>query len=283
MDDLLWGDTANAHQGGETLIIEEREQIERRFTPKDGTTDRVNMGEDQIDRLLGEIVEGRSFGNDVAEKGVVLLDVRLLGRTHGVAEEQRDFTIAVVIVFKGKNISELSTVVAQKDIKQRRDGDTFDTKLILEGRKPGGAFSRRLIVHEQADHKVAGGKVNRHNHLAADAANHSIEFNVALKMIISNESDEIIVGAAGLDTGRDIIDLAALPGLKLDCSGKVENRRGIIPLLKMAVDRALGAGDCRGIGHDVINVLPLFQAFGNNAVGLIKFLLVQRYTFPSFG
>ena len=51
----------------------------------------------------------------------------------------------------------------------------------------------------------------------------------------------------------------------------------------MTVDRALGAGDCRGIGHDVINVLPLFQAFGNNAVGLIKLLFVQGYTFPSFG
>ena len=51
----------------------------------------------------------------------------------------------------------------------------------------------------------------------------------------------------------------------------------------MAVDRTLGAGDCRGIGHDVINVLPLFQAFGNNAVSLIKLLFVQGYTFPSFG
>ena len=209
--------------------------------------------------------------------------MRLLGRTHGVAEEQRDFTIAVVIVFKGENVSELSTVVAQKDIKQRRDGDTRLTKSILEGRKPGGAFSRRFIVHEQADHKVAGGKVNRHNHLAADAANHGIEFDMAFKMIIGNESDEIVVGAANLDTGGNIIDLVALPGLKLDRPGKVENRSGIIPLLKMTVDRTLGAGDCRGIGHDVINVLPLLQAFGNNAVGLIEFLLVQGYTFPSFG
>ena len=58
MDDLLWRDSTNAHQGGETLIIEEREQIERRFTPKDGATDRVDMGENQIDRLLGEVVEG---------------------------------------------------------------------------------------------------------------------------------------------------------------------------------------------------------------------------------
>ena len=125
--------------------------------------------------------------------------------------------------------------------------------------------------------------MNRHNHLAADAANHGIEFDMAFKMIIGNESDEIVVGTANLDTGGNIIDLVALPGLKLDRPGKVENRSGIIPLLKMTVDRTLGAGDCRGIGHDVINVLPLLQAFGNNAVGLIEFLLVQGYTFPSFG
>ena len=145
------------------------------------------------------------------EKGVVLFDMRLLGRTHGVAEEQGDFTIAFVIVFKRESISEFSTVVAQEDIKQRRNGDTSPAKSILEGRKPGGTFGCGLIIHEQTDHKVAGGKVNRHNHLAADASNHSIKFNVAFKMIIGNESDEIVVSATDLDTGRDIIDLPALP------------------------------------------------------------------------
>ena len=96
--------------------------------------------------------------------------------------------------------------------------------------------------------------MNRHNHLAADTANHSIELDMAFKMIIGNESDEIVVGAANLDTGRDIIDLAALPGLKLDCPGKVENRSGIIALLEMAVNRALGAGDSRGIGHNAMSI-----------------------------
>ena len=77
--------------------------------------------------------------------------------------------------------------------------------------------------------------MNRHNHLAANATDHSIKFNVAFKVMIGNESEEIVVGAADLHTGRDIIDLAALPGLKFDSPGKVENRSGIIPLLEMTV------------------------------------------------
>ena len=131
-------------------------------------------------------------------------------------------------------------------------------------------------------HLHADGKVNRHNHLAANATDHSIKFNVAFKVMIGNESEEIVVGAADLHTGRDIIDLAALPGLKFDSPGKVENRSGIIPLLEMTVNRTLGAGDFRGVCHDVIDMLPLFQTFGNDAVGLIEFLLVQGNTFPGF-
>ena len=94
------------------LIVEEREQIKWRFASIDGTTDRVDMGEDQIDSLLGEVIEGGTLRNDVAKKGVVLFDLRLLGRTHGVTEEQGDFTIALVIVLKGEDISELSAIVA---------------------------------------------------------------------------------------------------------------------------------------------------------------------------
>ena len=75
------------------------------------------MGEDQIDRLLGEVIKGGALWNDVAEKGVVLVDLRLLGRTHRIAEEQRDFTIAIVIVLKGEDIGKFSAIITQKDVK----------------------------------------------------------------------------------------------------------------------------------------------------------------------
>ena len=280
---MLWGDTTNTHPGGETLIVEEREQLKGRFASIDGTADRVDMGEDQINRLLSEVIEGGTLRNDVAEKCVVLFDLRLLGRTHGVAEEQRDFTIALVIVLKGEYIRKLSAIIAQKYIKQRRNGDTRLTKSILHGGKSGGTFRCGSIIHEQTEHKVAGGKVNRHNHFAPNATDHSIHFNVAFKMMIGDVGDEIIVGTANLDTGRNVINLVRLPGLELYSPGEVENRSGIIALLEMTVNRALGTGNSRRVGHDMIDVLSLFQAFGDDAVGLIKLLLVQRYAFPGLG
>ena len=45
------------------------------------------MGEDQIDRLLGEVVERGTLRNDVTKEGVVLFDLRLLGRTHGSVQD----------------------------------------------------------------------------------------------------------------------------------------------------------------------------------------------------
>ena len=104
--------------------------------------------------------------------------------------------------------------------------------------------------------------MNRHNHLASNATDHGIKFNMAFKMIIGNVSDKIIIGTAYLDTGRDIINLVRLPGLKLDCPWEVKHRSGIITLLEMSVNCALGTSDFRGVGHDMIDVLPPFQAFG---------------------
>lgn len=82
------------------------------------------MGEDQIDRLLRKVVKGRTFRDDVAEKCMVLLNEGLLGGTHGVAEEQRDFLLAFPVILEGEDIGELPAVVAQEDTHQGSDGDS---------------------------------------------------------------------------------------------------------------------------------------------------------------
>ena len=66
-------------------------------------------------------------------------------------------------------------------------------------------------------------------------------------MMIGDVGDEIIVGTANLDTGRNVINLVRLPGLELYSPGEVENRSGIIALLEMTVNRALGTGNSRRV------------------------------------
>lgn len=44
----------------------------------------------------------------------------------------------------------------------------------------------------------------------------------------------------------------------------------------MTVDRAFRAGNFRGAGHDMVDVLSLPQPFRDDLVGLVEFLFVER-------
>lgn len=93
------------------------------------------MGEDEVDGVLRKIVKGGTLGNDIAEESVIFLNKRLLGGTHGIAEEERDFMFSGFIVFKGKDVGELSAVVAQESIEQGGNGNACMTQERLRDEK----------------------------------------------------------------------------------------------------------------------------------------------------
>ena len=66
------------------------------------------------------------------------------------------------------------------------------------------------------------------------------------------------------------------PGLELNGPGEVYHGCRIVHLLEMTVDHAFRAGNFRGVGHDMVDVLSLPQPFRDDPVGLIEFLFVER-------
>ena len=90
------------------------------------------MGEDQINSILGEIVEGGTGRNDVAEEGMILFDPGLLGRGMRITEEEGRFLAAIAIIFKREHIRELAAVVGEDNGKQRTKGDVFFQQAHLE-------------------------------------------------------------------------------------------------------------------------------------------------------
>lgn len=67
LDHVLGMDSGDAHQGGESLIIQEGKELVGRLASVDRTGDGVDVGEDEVDGVLRKIVKGGTFGNDVAE------------------------------------------------------------------------------------------------------------------------------------------------------------------------------------------------------------------------
>ena len=79
---------------------------------------------------------------------MILLNLRLLRRTHRVAEKQRNFFIALIVILKRKNIRELAAIVTQENSKQIGNGNAGITQKGLQGEKLGGSFGSRLVFQE---------------------------------------------------------------------------------------------------------------------------------------
>ena len=59
----------------------------------------VHVRENQIHRVLSEIVKGTSAGNDVSKKRMIVFYMRFSVRSVGIAEEDEGFLIAAKIIF----------------------------------------------------------------------------------------------------------------------------------------------------------------------------------------
>ena len=67
---------------------------------------------------------------------MIILNMRLLVRGIGIAEEEPCFSVTIQIIFKSEDIRKLSAVVAQKDIEQCGNGNTCLAESILKRGKP---------------------------------------------------------------------------------------------------------------------------------------------------
>lgn len=238
------------------------------------------MRENEVDRILRKIIKGRTFWDDVTEKGVIFLDEGLLGGTHWVTVEQGDLLLAFPVVFKGEGIREFPAVVAQENIHEGGDGEPGIPQPVFQATEVGGALGSGLAIQEEASHEVAGCEVDGHDGFPADAPEHSVKLGMPFKAVASAVGQEVVIGAPEFDAGGDIIRAFFPAGLELDRAGQVNAGGGIIAFVKMAVDSAFGAGDAGRVGHDVVDMLPSFQGLRNDAVCLVEFLLVKRDALP---
>ena len=50
------------------------------------------MGEDEVNRILRKVIEGRALRDNVTEKGMVLFNKGFLGSAHGITVEPVSYT-----------------------------------------------------------------------------------------------------------------------------------------------------------------------------------------------
>ena len=163
---------------------------------------------------------------------MILFNVGLLRRTHRIAEEQGNLPGAVIIVFKGKNVSKFAAVITQESIEQTGNGNTIAAQKGFHGRKLQSAFSSGLVVHEKTKHEVARGKMNGHDDFAANSSDDSIQFHMAFQMVFIHISQKIVICTADFHTGRNIVCFPGLPGFEFDGRGRPVSGAEKYPFLK---------------------------------------------------
>ena len=106
---------------------------------------------------------------------------------------------------------------------------------------------------------------------------------MTFKLMLFHVGEIILVGTVNFQPFGNIIFPFLTPRLEFHGAGKIESGNGEIALVHMAIYGALGTGDFLVVCHDLVNVLSLLYPGGNDPVGPIEFLLVQRSTFPCVG
>ena len=155
------------------------------------------MGEDEINRILRKVIEGRALRDNVTEKGMVLFNKGFLGSAHGITVEQGDFPFPILVIFKGEGIREFPAVVAQEGVHDCRDGEAGVPKAVFKGAEVFCPLGGGFIIEEEAGHEVAGCKMNSHDDLAGDTPNHSVEFDMSFEAM----EGAVAFGAAVADEG----------------------------------------------------------------------------------
>lgn len=232
------------------------------------------MGEDEVDRILLKIVEGRSLRDDIAEEGMVFLDERLLGGSHGIAEEHPDLCVAGWVIFEGKGIGEFAAVIREKNIHKGRHGKAGRTDPVFHGRESPCSFRGSFVGKQKAGHEVAGSEVDREDDLSAFAADEGIKFDVSFQMVFLKIAKEIIVSAADLDASGYVFGMGSFARLEFDLAGKIQYGSGVIPFGEVPIDGTPGTGYGRRVRQDVVDMLPFFQPGRDDPIGLIEFGLV---------
>lgn len=232
------------------------------------------MGEDQINGILGEIVEGRAGRNDIPEEGVILLDPGLLGRGMRITEEEGGFLIAVAVVLECKDIRELAAVVSEDDGEKRGKGEAVIQQTRLKVANGSGSGDGGFVVQQDTEHEVAEGEIEGHDDLATNAPDNQVHLNPMGNTILRYEFFKAIKGTPLLELGRYVILGMCPSGFELDHARHIQRSNRQIAQMEMPIEGRLGNGQLLRL-DDVVEVLALADALGNDAIIFIEGFLGQ--------
>ena len=197
----------------------------------------------------------------------------------GSQKKKAGLLFSLKIVLKGENIGELSTVVRKHHGHKDRKRKTACSQSSFDLLELQGSLHSRLVFEQKPEHEIERSEVDGEDDFAARNSDNGIKLRMCAKPFPCHMSEEIRIGAFLLYGRRNDIRPLLFARLELYGAWKVNLGSRIISLGKMPINRAERHIEIRVRSDDMINVLPLLNAGGNDAILLVKRRTVQRNAF----
>ena len=243
LNHVLRANEVNAEGHRDGIAKGEGKDLEGRFGIETFSEDTVDMRENEINSVLGEIIERRTRGDDVTEESMILFDPGFLRRRMGITEEEGRFLDTVEIVFEGKDIGEFAAIISKDYGEDGGEGKAgageagFEIADGLAGN--GGGF----VIQKDTEHEIAKGEIKGQDNLAAGMANEEIHFDPMRNIVLSNKVLKAVKSAALFEFRRHIIFSRGSAGFELDDARQVDWGDREIPGMKVPVEGRFRDGE----------------------------------------
>ena len=256
--DILEGDGFDAELFEHLLSVNEFEKVKRRFVVEAFSDLAVEVGNDEVDVVLGKRVETGPFRKELSEVEVIVFDMGLFpGGIRIAVIDSGSALLGCRAELKSGRIGELGTVVREDDGEHL--SERVEAERPLKGVEHVDHGSGVVGRTQEREHKTAGVEVHREEDFLSGDADDAVHFDHGDIRICFQERKKVVEGTPDAALLIDLVlNGLGFPFLSSACHRQIVALRSDRPRLNQIVDCLFANRENILIGvHDVVDGLPL--------------------------
>ena len=173
----------------EFFSVHKRKHLKGRLVAQNGPFVGVDMGQDKVNILLRQVVEGSALGQNRTKEPMVAFNVWLLIRGHGIAVEDTAAQATIRGKFNGLGVGEFRTVVGQKHGEQ--PFKVLPAQPLIENAETIGNRSGGIVVPQKGQHEFSLREDEGKQNFSTDSADNGVHLDIGAAGILGSKKAEI--------------------------------------------------------------------------------------------
>ena len=255
------------------LSVNESEKLKRRFIIEAFSDLAVEVGNNEVDVVLGKRVETGPFREEFSEVKVIVFDMGFFpGGVRIAVIDSGPAFLGCRAELKSGRIGKLGTIVRKDDWEHLSEG--VEAERLLKGIEHVDYGSGVVGRTQEREHKTAGVEIHREEHFLSGDADDTVHFNHGNIRICFQERTEVIEGTSDAALLVDLVfNGLGFPFLSSACHRQIMALRSDRPRLNQVVYGFLADRENILIRfHDVVNGLSLSCAIIHHVTDFVELI-----------